>query len=143
MRSEIGFTEIAHLSLLESTAVAYSIFKDYTFAAAHHIPGHPGKCRHLHGHTYRVRVHLEADQLNEIGMVIDFVELKRVLREVAGPFDHSVINDIPPFDERSPTAELLSEHIFSGVRQRLEDGRVRVRRVEVWESDSSCAIYEP
>ena len=126
----------------------YTIFKDYTFAAAHHIPGHPGKCRHMHGHTYRVRAHLEASELDHLGMVIDFAHLKAWLKEVAGPFDHRVINEVPPFDgEVKPTAELIASHLYEGLAAKLAAsdaaGRVRIRRVEVWESESSCAIYEP
>lgn len=121
----------------------YVISKDFTFAAAHRIPDHPGKCRHLHGHNYRVRVELAAAELDELGMVIDFARLKELMKEVVGHFDHRVLNEQPPFDRLSPTAENLSEHVFHGVHQRLGDGRVRVRRVEVWENDSSCAIYEP
>ncbi len=120
----------------------YRIFKDFRFAAAHFIRGHTGGCENLHGHNYRVRVHLAADTLDELGMVLDFADLKAAVEAVAGPFDHRVINDIAPFDERNTTAELLSETFFEQLRERLDDGRVRVQRVEVWENDSSCAIYE-
>lgn len=123
--------------------MAYSISKDFSFAAAHCIPDHPGKCQHLHGHNYRVRVELRASRLDELGMVVDFSLLKDWLKEVAGRFDHRVINDVPPFDRQNPTAELMSEFIYREIRERLEDDRVEVRRVEVWENDSCCAIFEP
>lgn len=124
----------------------FTIFKDYTFAAAHVIRGHQGKCRFMHGHNYRVRVHVSASELDDIGMVVDFADLKKHVHDVLGPFDHQVINEIPPFDERNTTAELLSQYAFEEVDRRLveaEGGRVRATRVEVWENDSSCAIYEP
>jgi len=124
----------------------YTIFKDQTFAAAHSIRGHRGECAHLHGHNYRVRVHVAATRLDEVGMVVDFADLKAILGEVLGPFDHRVVNDVPPFDERNTTAELLAEHVFTEVDRRLVErfgGRPRVRRVEVWESDSACAAVEP
>lgn len=124
----------------------YTIFKDHTFAAAHSIRGHPGKCRHLHGHNYRVRVHVAARELDDLGMVVDFADLKRVVGEVLGPFDHRVINDVPPFDERNTTAELLASYVCEAVGRRLaeeEDGRVWVQKVEVWENDTACAVYEP
>jgi 6-pyruvoyltetrahydropterin/6-carboxytetrahydropterin synthase len=121
----------------------YTIFKDFTFAAAHHIPDHPGKCRFLHGHNYKVRVHLEAGELDRIGMVLDFADLKRLTEEVVGLWDHQVINDFPPFDKQPPTAEMLASHICHEMAKRLEGPRVKVARVEVWESESSCAIYQP
>lgn len=120
----------------------HTISKDFTFAAAHRIRGHTGGCENLHGHNYRVRVEVQAKTLDALGMVLDFAELKAVLKEVLGPFDHRVINEIPPFDERNTTAELFSEYVYQQVSARLDDERVRVRSVEVWENDSSSARFE-
>ena len=124
----------------------FTVFKDFQFAAAHSIRGHRGECRHLHGHTYRARVHVAAEELDEIGMVVDFADLKAIVGEVLGPFDHRVINDVPPFDERNTTAELIAQHAAEEVDRRLVErfgGRVRVTKAEVWESDTSCAVFEP
>jgi 6-pyruvoyltetrahydropterin/6-carboxytetrahydropterin synthase len=122
----------------------FTIFKDFTFAAAHAIRGHTRGCQNLHGHNYRVRVHVAAAELDELGMVVDFADLKAMMEEILGPFDHQVINEVPPFDRLNTTAELLSRHVFEEVGRRLPaGGRVRVERVEVWENDTSCAIYEP
>ena len=121
----------------------FTIFKDVTFAAAHAIRGHQGGCQHLHGHNYRVRVHLAAETLDTLGMVLDFADLKAVLQEILAPFDHRVINDIPPFTERNTTAELFAEYVYQEASRRIDDGRVRVVRVEVWETETSSAAYEP
>ncbi|MEA2695398.1 MAG: 6-pyruvoyltetrahydropterin/6-carboxytetrahydropterin synthase [Acidobacteriota bacterium] len=133
----------------------HTIFKDFTFAAAHAIRGHTRGCQNLHGHNYRLRVYLAAERLDALGMVLDFADLKEIVREILAPFDHHVINEVPPFDERNTTAELLSAYFFAEVRSRLgrfeggseerpaEETRVRVTRVEVWENDSSCAVFEP
>jgi 6-pyruvoyltetrahydropterin/6-carboxytetrahydropterin synthase len=120
----------------------FTVFKDYTFSAGHAIRGHQGGCQNLHGHNYRVRVHVAAATLDRLGMVIDFADLKRIVDQVLGRFDHAVINDLPPFTERNTTAELLAEYVHAEVAARLPDGR-SVRRVEVWETETSCAIYEP
>ncbi len=121
----------------------FTVFKDYTFAAAHFIRGHTGGCQNLHGHNYRVRVHASASQLDGLGMVVDFADLKAVLHAVLDRFDHRVINDIPPFTERNTTAELLAEFVYQEVSRRLDDERVRVSRVEIWETETSCATFEP
>jgi 6-pyruvoyltetrahydropterin/6-carboxytetrahydropterin synthase len=132
----------------------YTIWKDFTFAAAHAIRGHTRGCQNLHGHNYRVRVQLRARQLDALGMVLDFADLKAIMQEILEPFDHHVINEVPPFDRRNTTAELLAEHVYEEVRQRLAalpaaappDGgarRIEVLRVEVWENDTSCAAFEP
>jgi 6-pyruvoyltetrahydropterin/6-carboxytetrahydropterin synthase len=76
-------------------------------------------------------------------MVLDFADLKTIMQEILGPFDHRVINDIPPFDQRNTTAELFSQYVFEEVGERLAgQDRVRVARVEVWETETSCAVYE-
>lgn len=125
----------------------FTVFKDFQISAAHAIRGHRRGCQNLHGHNYRVRVHATAGELDELGMVIDFADLKEIVSDVVGPFDHRVINDIAPFDETNTTAELLAQWVYREVRERLAgdpkaDGRVRVSRVEVWETPGSCAIYE-
>lgn len=128
-------------------AARYTIFKDFDFSAAHAIRGHTRGCQNLHGHNYRVRVHVSARELDALGMVIDFADLKAAVAAVAGRFDHRVINEIPPFDEVNTTAELLAGHLYREVARRLADDpaagrRVRVERVEVWETPTSCAVYE-
>ena len=120
----------------------FSVFKDFRFAAAHQIRGHRGGCENLHGHSYRVRVWVRANALDALGMVVDFADLKAAMDEVVGPFDHRFLNEIPPFDERNTTAELLAQYVFAELRKRVDDDRVRVTRVEVWESDSAGAVYE-
>jgi 6-pyruvoyltetrahydropterin/6-carboxytetrahydropterin synthase len=123
--------------------MSWTIWKDVRFAAAHQIRGHRGGCENLHGHSYRVRVWVRAERLDALGMVVDFADLKRAMDEVCGPFDHRFLNEVPPFDERNTTAELLAEHVCREVARRIDDERVRVVRVEVWESDTACARYEP
>jgi 6-pyruvoyltetrahydropterin/6-carboxytetrahydropterin synthase len=127
----------------------FTVFKDFELSAGHAIRGHTRGCQNLHGHNYRVRVQVSARELDALGMVIDFADLKAVVAEVAGRFDHRVINEVPPFDETNTTAELLARHVYREVARRLASAavpgggpRVRVERVEVWETPSSCAVYE-
>lgn len=119
--------------------MTYIVTKDFTFAAAHFIRGHQGGCQNLHGHNYRVRIHVEATTLDHLGMVVDFADIKREAQEILGPFDHAVINEIPPFDVLNTTAELLAGHFLERFAGRLDDERVRVVRIDVWETDTSCA----
>ncbi len=126
-------------------AERFTVFKDFDFSAAHAIRGHTRGCQRLHGHNYRVRVYVAAGELDALGMVIDFADLKQIVSEVAGPFDHQVINEIPPFDRENTTAELLARHLHREVAHRVGErtgGRAAVRRVEVWETATSCAVYE-
>ncbi len=118
----------------------YRISKDFSFSAAHAIRGHTRGCQNLHGHNYRVRIELGAQVLDELGMVLDFSDLKAMAAEILNPFDHHVINEVVPFDRRNTTAELLAEFVFEEIERRLPE-RVSVTRVEVWENDASRAIF--
>jgi 6-pyruvoyltetrahydropterin/6-carboxytetrahydropterin synthase len=124
----------------------YEISKEFAFAAAHQIRHHGGKCERLHGHNYRVRVHVRASELNAIGMVIDFADLQRMVAEAGARFDHRNMNEVPPFDVVNTTAELIAKYFHDELNARLlaaaeSAGRVRVARVDVWENEGSLAIY--
>jgi 6-pyruvoyltetrahydropterin/6-carboxytetrahydropterin synthase len=121
----------------------YEISKDYLFSAAHQIRFHGGKCERLHGHNWRVRVHVRATELDRIGMVVDFADLQRFVAEVGARLDHRNVNEIPPFDQENTTAELIARHFYREVAKLLagEAGRVSVSKVEVWENEGSLAVY--
>jgi 6-pyruvoyltetrahydropterin/6-carboxytetrahydropterin synthase len=119
----------------------FQVARERVFSASHQLRGYKGRCERLHGHNWRIRVHLEAETLDELGMVIDFHELDRVMEEVIEPFDHRHLNDVSPFDEINPSSENLARVIGEGVKKQLNDERVRVQRCEVWENDLSRACY--
>jgi 6-pyruvoyltetrahydropterin/6-carboxytetrahydropterin synthase len=125
-------------------APVFEISRDFLFSAAHQIRFHGGKCERLHGHNWRIRVHARASELNKIGMVLDFADLQKLVTEIGAKFDHQVINEIPPFDTVNTTAENIARHFYVEVDRLVaerEGGRVRISKVEVWESDGSVAVY--
>jgi 6-pyruvoyltetrahydropterin/6-carboxytetrahydropterin synthase len=114
-----------------------------TFAAAHFLRGYKGKCERLHGHNYRVEVTVAGDKLDSIGMLHDFVEIKRELRKLLERVDHYNLNDIPPFDEAvNTTAENLAFYFWTEMQKALGDA-VNVSQVRVWETDTAVATYRP
>ena len=115
--------------------------KDH-FDAAHALRGYPGECRELHGHTWEIEVTVEGERLDEIGIVYDFKSLKSDLAEALAPYDHAYLNEIPPFDEISPTAENLARVLYEALSTRV-DPRVRVSAVAVWESPVAKLVYRP
>lgn len=120
----------------------YLVSKEIEFSAAHRLRGYQGPCEKVHGHNYRVRVFLCAAALDPLGMVLDFTEFKRILREATAPLDHADLAAVPPFDTVNSTAENLAHHIAAEVARRLPPGPA-VHRVEVWETPTSCAVYDP
>jgi 6-pyruvoyltetrahydropterin/6-carboxytetrahydropterin synthase len=111
------------------------------FAAAHQLRNFKQKCERLHGHNWRVDVFIRSPELDAIGLVRDFGEIKDATRQVLQELDHRFLNEIAPFDVLNPSSELLARHIFNRLGERINEGRLRVSRVSVWESENSCASY--
>jgi 6-pyruvoyltetrahydropterin/6-carboxytetrahydropterin synthase len=121
----------------------YEISVRQHFDAAHALRGYQGKCENLHGHRYEVVVGVEAAQLNDIGLACDFVELKRYLGDILSHFDHTNLNETPPFDELNPSAENIATTIYSRLQPLLSGVPVRISSIEVWESPENHVIYRP
>ncbi|OGO38091.1 MAG: 6-carboxytetrahydropterin synthase QueD [Chloroflexi bacterium RBG_16_57_8] len=121
----------------------YEISVEQEFDAAHALRGYEGKCEKLHGHRYRVAVTIRASQLNEIGLAYDFTLLKKQAAEVLDRFDHTYLNDTPPFDKINPSAENIATTVYHEMKTRLVGAPVSILRVEVWESPTSRAEYRP
>jgi 6-pyruvoyltetrahydropterin/6-carboxytetrahydropterin synthase len=111
------------------------------FSAAHQIRGYRGECEKLHGHNWKIQVHVIAERLNEIDIVIDFHELKGLTEEVVAPLDHSFLNDIFPFTEKNPSSENIAKWIYDSLRKKINNGNIHLSAVTVWESDTSSAAY--
>ncbi|MBD3425779.1 MAG: 6-carboxytetrahydropterin synthase QueD [Candidatus Omnitrophica bacterium] len=109
------------------------------FSSAHNLRGYKGKCEDLHGHNWRVEVSAFSKELDELGMVVDFKELKAALGEVLGELDHSFLNDVEYFKRTNPTSENIARFIY----QRMEElnPSLRIREVTVHETDTSSATY--
>ncbi|HUQ92042.1 MAG TPA: 6-carboxytetrahydropterin synthase QueD [Bryobacteraceae bacterium] len=117
-----------------------------TFAAGHALRNYRGKCENVHGHNYRVMVTMEGEELDETGMLVDFAEIKRVLRASIAYLDHQFINDLPPFDILNPSAENMAKYFCEEMQKGLEGvtkAPVRIQAVKVWETDTSVATYRP
>jgi 6-pyruvoyltetrahydropterin/6-carboxytetrahydropterin synthase len=123
----------------------YRVCKQLWFCAAHQVRLSETQCESLHGHNYRVLVHAEARELDRVSYVVDFGALKKAANEVCARFDHLNINEVEPFreGERNPTAEELARFLWEQLSRQFDDGRVRISRVEVWETDNNRAEYSP
>ena len=121
----------------------YEICVEQEFDAAHYLRGYQGKCEALHGHRYRVLVRVKTNQLNDIGLAYDFTELKHHLGEILERFDHTCINDVPPFDEINASAENIARTICQQLEPKLAGTPVAISNVEVWESPQNRVTYTP
>lgn len=122
----------------------YEVTVDDTFSAGHYLRNYKGKCENPHGHNYKVRVTLQGAELDAAGLLLDFKDLKVVIKPVVDYLDHQMMNDIAPFDVVNPSAENLAKYFFDETNKYLSGqtkGRVRVKDVTIWETDTTTATY--
>ncbi len=111
------------------------------FSAAHRLENFRGKCEALHGHNWKVEVLLAGAALDGTGLLIDFGEVKARTRELLEEVDHKFLNELPAFAHQNPSSENLARHLFERLAAALNRDGIRVRRVDVWEAETSCASY--
>ncbi|OAA30033.1 6-pyruvoyl tetrahydropterin synthase [Kosmotoga arenicorallina S304] len=115
----------------------YYVTKEFSFDAAHNLIRYHGKCEKLHGHTYKLRVTVAGKPDSE-GMVIDFIELKEVVRnEILRHLDHSYINEII----EQPTAENIAKWIFDRLKHLINDEHRKLHEITLWETPTSFVRY--
>jgi 6-pyruvoyltetrahydropterin/6-carboxytetrahydropterin synthase len=125
----------------------FEVTVEQTFAAGHSLRNYRGKCENVHGHNYRVQVAIQGDQLDDIGLLVDFVEVKRLMKIVIDRLDHQYINDLAPFDILNPSAENMAKYFHDELTSGLagNGGKTppRIAEVRIWETDVTAAAYRP
>ena len=122
----------------------FEVTIEETFAAGHALRNYHGKCENVHGHNYRVRVTIAGDQLDATGLLVDFVDIKRLMGGAIEYLDHRFINDLEPFDKINPSAENIAKYFYDRLNAGLKnEAPVRISEIQVWETDTSSAVYRP
>ncbi|MBZ5575325.1 MAG: 6-carboxytetrahydropterin synthase QueD [Acidobacteriia bacterium] len=122
----------------------FEVTIEQTFAAGHALRNYHGKCENVHGHNYRCQVTMEGEQLDHVGLLVDFVALKKAVQVVIDRLDHQWLNDFPPFDVLNPSAENMAKYIYDEVNKGIDAGPgVHLESVRLWETDTSVATYRP
>jgi len=122
----------------------YEVTVEAGFSSGHYLRNYHGKCENPHGHNYKVRVTLAGRDLDATGLLLDFKQLKHVLRPVIDRIDHQMLNDIEPFLTLNPSAENIARFFYDETSQQLAEmtaGRVRVKDCTIWETDTTSATY--
>jgi 6-pyruvoyltetrahydropterin/6-carboxytetrahydropterin synthase len=119
----------------------YDVTVKTGFAAAHQLRLYDGKYENLHGHNWTAQVSVEADELDPIGVGIDFVKLKAMVERNLRELDYHNINEVPPFDEQNPSAENIARWLFLKLKVEVNSNSTRMKRVEICEMEGCGASY--
>lgn len=111
------------------------------FAAAHTLRNYPGACSRMHGHNWKVELEVEASQLNDLGIAIDFRDMKKATNDICDRLDHQYLNDVPPFNKVNPTAENIAAYLYAEIGKQINSDTVKVRALTLWETDRACVRY--
>ena len=113
------------------------------FEAAHFLIHYRGQPEPLHGHSYRVEVVLEAEELDRDDLAVDFLAAKDLVRRIAGELDYRNVNDHPAFVGRNTSAENIARHFAERISSSGALAPARVAEVVVWEGPENRASWKP
>lgn len=122
----------------------FEVTVERSFAAGHYLRNYKGKCENPHGHNYKIRITLAGDRLDHAGLLVDFKDLKDVMKETIERLDHQMMNDVDPFTTLNPSAENLARYFYVETNKKIvsvTNDRVRVKEVTVFETDTTTATY--
>ena len=119
----------------------YEVIVKTGFSAAHQLRYYDGKYENLHGHNWTAIVTVETNELDDIGVGVDFVVLKKKVEKILSRLDYKNINEVPPFDSKNPSAENIARWLFGELVSQINSENVRLKRVEVKEFDDCGAAY--
>lgn len=119
----------------------YELKIEAYLAAAHNLREYDGECEALHGHNWKIEVVVRSEGLNNIGLAIDFKDLKKATDDILDAMDHRYLNELPQFTDVNPSSENIAKFIFEELEKALSEDEVSVYKVTAWESEKACASY--
>ncbi|RLB72291.1 MAG: 6-carboxytetrahydropterin synthase QueD [Deltaproteobacteria bacterium] len=119
----------------------YELKIETAFAAAHNLLNYCGQCENLHGHNWKIEIYVQGSELDKSGMLIDFKILKDHTNTILDVLDHTYLNELPIFTDKSPSSELIAEYIFIELEKMLSELPVQVKKIVAWESEKAAASF--
>ena len=121
----------------------FEVMIERNFSSAHQLRGYRGKCENLHGHNYKIEIYARGSELNNIGLLVDFVELKEAADDLVTYLDHKNLNELEPFvEEQNPSAENVARFVLEKLAAKINDDRVQIYKVRCFETPTSVATYQ-
>lgn len=130
--------------LIYNGGLMAGIFEVYVkshFSAAHRLVGYPGDCARVHGHNWIIEVFVKCTELDNIGIGVDFRDIKAALKTVLSDLDHSDLNELAEFRDMNPTSENIARFLYRKLSQKLNAPQIKVSKVKVSETPGAGAFY--
>ena len=119
----------------------YEVYVKTHFSAAHSLVGYQGDCARVHGHNWIIEVFVQCQKLNEIGIGIDFRDIKEGVKGVLKGLDHFNLNELPSFKNLNPTSENIAKFLYHELAGKLNSNVVKVSKIKVSETPGAGAFY--
>ena len=119
----------------------FEVYVKTHFSAAHALKGYPGDCARLHGHNWIIEAFVKCKELDDIGIGIDFRDIKQSVKDVLQGLDHFNLNELPAFQNKNPTSENIAKFIYKELAKQLNSEVVKVSKVKVSETPGAGAFY--
>jgi len=119
----------------------FEVYVKTHFSAAHSLTGYEGDCARVHGHNWVIEVFVRCKELNEIGIGIDFRDVKEGVEEVLEGLDHFNLNELPTFKAVNPTSENIARFLYRELAKKFNSNAAKVSRVKVSETPGTGASY--
>ena len=119
----------------------FEVYVQTHFSAAHALRGYPGDCSRTHGHNWIIEVFVKCKELDEIGIGIDFRDIKKGVKDVIKGLDHFNLNELPPFKDVNPTSENIARFLYRELGRKFDSDGVKVSKIKVSETPGAGAFY--
>tara|TARA_B100001013_G_scaffold268483_1_gene169982 strand:- start:89 stop:382 length:294 start_codon:yes stop_codon:yes gene_type:complete len=95
----------------------------------------------MHGHNWKVEVEVSGNVLDNVGMVLDFKDIRNSTNDIVNKLDHRFLNDLEPFKKINPTAENIAKYIFLELSKVINNNETRIKSIKLWETEKSAVMY--
>jgi len=119
----------------------YEVYVKTHFSAAHSLKGYPGDCARTHGHNWIIEAYVRCKKLDQIGIGIDFRDIKKAVKDVLSGLDHFNLNELPAFRDENPTSENIACFLYKEIGKILNSDYAQVSKVKVCETPGAGAFY--
>lgn len=133
--------EKIEIDKIENTIGVYEIYVKDHFSAAHALNGYDGNCSKIHGHNWIIETFVQCRQLNEIGIGIDFRDVKDSVKNILKKVDHTHLNELDAFKEINPTSENIAKFLYKELQKHLNSQYIKVSKVKVSETPGCGSTY--